>query len=111
MADPFSVVSGVAGLVSLGISIYNGFNKYLEAVKGRDEDIIKVTQRVRLLESTIEALQGCERRLDGKYQKSVTTVAMCVQLCGSELRELETIVKEVQSHSTSSNHIMNKYHK
>lgn len=108
MADPFSVASGVAGLVSLGISLCNGLHRYLDAVKGRQEDITKVTQRVRLLESTVEALQDCERRLGGRYEKAATTVAVCLQLCGDELRALETTIKGLEPPSTPSNSVMNK---
>ncbi|KAL6412826.1 hypothetical protein AUP68_04035 [Ilyonectria robusta] len=108
MADPLSVASGVAGLVSLGISTCNGLHRYLDAVKGRQEDITKVAQRVRLLESTIEALQDCERRLGGRYERAATTVAVCLQLCGNELRALETTIKALEPPSTPSNSIMNK---
>ncbi|KPM44122.1 hypothetical protein AK830_g2439 [Neonectria ditissima] len=51
MADPFSIASGAAGLISLGLSVCQGLTTYILAVKSHGED-------VRTLEKKINTLQG-----------------------------------------------------
>lgn len=57
MGDPLSVASGVAGLVSLGLSLCNGLHKYFSAIKDRHTDVEFATQTLALLQLNIYIIQ------------------------------------------------------
>lgn len=45
MADPISVAGLVTGVISLGLQVAGGLSNYLDAVKGRSEELHSVKQQ------------------------------------------------------------------
>ncbi|XXG99883.1 Ornithine decarboxylase [Hypoxylon texense] len=96
--DPFSVATGAAGLVSLGLTVSGGLIQYCRDYQSRDADLAQLSQRAQELESFLTliekrttgpqgpdgdihtALQGCRdvsdaclqdfKRLNDKYANS-----------------------------------------
>ncbi|RSL72525.1 hypothetical protein CEP51_011877 [Fusarium floridanum] len=74
MSDPFSIASGSAGLVSLGLTLCKGLAEYISAVKGHGEDVRHVEQKLNnlqmflgIIETTLQDLtrsQGIHLPID-----------------------------------------------
>ncbi|KAJ4220769.1 hypothetical protein NW760_011935 [Fusarium oxysporum] len=84
MADPLSIASGVAGLVSLGLTLCNGLHNYLSAVKDRYSDIETATQGLALLQSNICIIQS-----------TANGVNLGLRNCETQLRALENFVEDL----------------
>lgn len=79
MSDPFSIASGSAGLVSLGLTLCKGLAEYISAVKSHGEDVRNLETKLNTLQMFLAAvdatlkelphLQGC--RLPGDVVKVV----------------------------------------
>ena len=96
MAEPLSVASGVAGIVSLGITLCKSIYNYLEDFKSRGADIASASERTKALELTIASLQQCAERLDGQH---ASFVASFVRSCESELAVLAGILNRYRPES------------
>ncbi|WAO94302.1 Hypothetical protein NCS54_01188000 [Fusarium falciforme] len=70
MSDPFSIASGSAGLVSLGLTLCKGLAEYVSAVKSHGEDVRNLETKLKNLQMFLAAvnatlkelphLQGCQ---------------------------------------------------
>ncbi|KAI8657986.1 hypothetical protein NCS57_01178900 [Fusarium keratoplasticum] len=79
MSDPFSIASGSAGLVSLGLTLCKGLAEYISAIKSHGEDVRNLETKLNTLQMFLAAvdttlkelphLQGC--RLPGDVVKLV----------------------------------------
>ncbi|KAK2488323.1 hypothetical protein H9L39_02250, partial [Fusarium oxysporum f. sp. albedinis] len=89
MADPLSIASGVAGLVSLGLTLCNGLHNYLSAVKDRYSDIETATQGLALLQSNICIIQSSTLKLSHRHALAANGVNLGLRNCETQLRALE----------------------
>ncbi|OKP00892.1 hypothetical protein PENSUB_7473 [Penicillium subrubescens] len=56
MADPLSIASGIAGLLSFGIQVTQSLVNFYNTYRDRDSDLAKVTQNLDNLQSSFEPL-------------------------------------------------------
>ncbi|RSL80788.1 hypothetical protein CEP52_017324 [Fusarium oligoseptatum] len=57
MSDPFSIASGSAGLVSLGLTLCKGLAEYISAIKGHGEDVRHVEQKLNNLQMVLGIIE------------------------------------------------------
>ncbi|EXK81791.1 hypothetical protein FOQG_13863 [Fusarium oxysporum f. sp. raphani 54005] len=95
MADPLSIASGVAGLVSLGLTLCNGLHNYLSAVKDRYSDIEAATQGLALLQSNICIIQSSTLKLGHRHALAANGVNLGLRNCETQLRALENFVEDL----------------
>ncbi|KAF5602519.1 pyruvate decarboxylase [Fusarium pseudocircinatum] len=74
MADPLSIASGVAGFVSLGLTLCGGLHNYFDAVKDCHQDIETASQNLDLLQSNIFIIQSSTLKLGHRHALSANGV-------------------------------------
>jgi hypothetical protein len=102
MADPLSVASGVAGLVSLGLTLCNGLHTYFSAIKDRHSDIDTATQSLALLQSNICIIQSSTLKLGHRHALAANGVNAGLKNCETQLKALEAFVKDLNNAENSS---------
>ncbi|SCV48335.1 uncharacterized protein FFB14_10325 [Fusarium fujikuroi] len=95
MADPLSIASGVAGLVSLGLTICSGLHNYFSAVKDRHRDIETASQSLTLLQSNIFIIQTSTLKLGQRHALSANGVNQGLANCESQLMALQQMMLDL----------------
>jgi hypothetical protein len=94
MADPLSIASGVAGLVSLGLTLCGGLHDYFSAVKDRHRDIETASQSLNLLQSNI-IIQSSTLKLGHRHALSANGVNQGLTNCESQLMTLQQMMLDL----------------
>ncbi|KAJ6101889.1 NACHT nucleoside triphosphatase [Penicillium sp. IBT 16267x] len=92
MADPLSIASGIAGLLSLGIQVTQSLVNFYTAYKDQDTDLAKVTQNLDNLQSLFRSLDvAVEKRRSQAYTRDLLQeVEKAVQKCEEIINELQS---------------------
>lgn len=92
MADPLSIASGTAGLLSLGLQITQSLVKFYTAYKDQDTDLVKVTQNLKSLQTLFIFLNDTveERRSQASTRDLLREVEKVVQKCEEIITELQS---------------------
>ncbi|RDW93627.1 uncharacterized protein DSM5745_00949 [Aspergillus mulundensis] len=104
MGDPFSVSAGVVGVVSLGLTLCQGFLRYYGPWKDYDEEIEGFTTKVDGLQKTLKLLEGFLMpesqvvAVDQFRQLVAENLASCQQVCD----RLDGMLTKCKSSNTSS---------
>lgn len=90
MADPLSIASGIAGLLSLGIQATQSLVDFYTAHKDQDKDVAKITQNLDNLQSVFRALDvAVEERRSQVDTQDFLEVQKAVQKCEEIITELQ----------------------
>lgn len=92
MAEALGIASGVAGIVSLGITICSGLDTYFSAIKDRDDDLKRASDLVNLLRRYIELIRPSASTLSSRHARATDLVALALGSCEAELRALKELV-------------------
>lgn len=95
MGDPFSIATGVAGLVSLGITVCDGLHTYFSATKDRKEDLAIVTQNLALFKFHIFAVQSSASKLGHRHSPAIDGLQLSLINCEIQLGSLQTLLDEL----------------
>lgn len=95
MGDPLSITSGVAGIVSLGLTVYGGLHTYFSALKDRGEDVERACELLSLLGKYVELIRPSAPTLSNQYAQASDLVTMALRLCESELTALERTIDKL----------------
>ncbi|CVK98872.1 uncharacterized protein FMAN_08393 [Fusarium mangiferae] len=95
MGDPFSIATGVAGLVSLGITVCDGLHTYFSATKDRKEDLAIVTQNLALFKFHIFAVQSSASKLGHRHSPAIDGLQLSLINCEMQLGSLQTLLDEL----------------
>ncbi|KAF5695396.1 hypothetical protein FDENT_479 [Fusarium denticulatum] len=95
MGDPFSIATGVAGLVSLGITVCDGLHTYFSAIKDRKDDLAIVTQNVAVFKFQISAVQFSASKLGHRHSPAIDGLQLSLINCEMQLKCLETLLNEL----------------
>ncbi|KAK2685599.1 hypothetical protein QWA68_015471 [Fusarium oxysporum] len=95
MSDPLSTASGIAGLVSLGLTLCNGLHTYFSAIKDRHNDIESAAQSLELRKVYISIVQTTASKLKHHSSLAVGGLYMSLKNCKSELKCLEGLLLEL----------------
>ncbi|KAK4655005.1 hypothetical protein QC762_0071510 [Podospora pseudocomata] len=74
MADALAVSGLAASIISLGIQVGGGIIKYLDVIKGRDENIACIRRLVDSLTENLRILEACSTFLHPSYPVPTTTL-------------------------------------
>ncbi|KAF5574204.1 hypothetical protein FPCIR_13701 [Fusarium pseudocircinatum] len=96
MGDPFSIATGVAGLVSLGITVCDGLHTYFSAIKDRKDDLAIVTQNLALFKFHIFAVQSSASKLGHRHSPAIDGLQLSLINCEMQLRCLESLLNELR---------------
>ncbi|KAK8062984.1 hypothetical protein PG997_015081 [Apiospora hydei] len=90
MADPLSVAGLAAGLVSLGLQVAGGIASYLDAIKGRSDELASVARDfggIRLTLAELESIcshNQAQQNASGKLRR-------CIEACKTDLATFDDI--------------------
>ncbi|KAJ6069108.1 NACHT nucleoside triphosphatase [Penicillium canescens] len=103
MADPLTIASGIAGLLSLGIQVTQSLLSFYTTYKDQDTDLAKVTQKLDNLLGIFRALDIAveERRSQADTQDLLREVEKAVQQCEEIITELQSECREFHEDSTA----------
>ncbi|KAL4793151.1 hypothetical protein BDV19DRAFT_231391 [Aspergillus venezuelensis] len=103
MADPLSVASGVAGLLSLGIQVTQTLFNFYSAYKDQASDLVQITQNLEnllgIFTTLDKALQTRQPRVD--EQELLQTLERSVSACNEVIKELQTECQKFQEEPTT----------
>ncbi|KAF4953233.1 hypothetical protein FGADI_6208 [Fusarium gaditjirri] len=95
MADPLSIASGVAGLVSLGLTLCGGLHNYFSAVRDRHQDIETVARSLDLLQSNLFIIQSSTLKLGHRHALSANGVNQGLANCEPQLVILQQMMLDL----------------
>ncbi|KAK2690673.1 hypothetical protein QWA68_010506 [Fusarium oxysporum] len=95
MADPLSVASGVAGLISLGLTLCGGLHNYFSAVRDRHQDIETAAQSLALLQSNLFIIHSSTLKLGHRHALSANGVNQGLANCESQLVTLQQMMLDL----------------
>ncbi|KAJ5087891.1 hypothetical protein N7456_011507 [Penicillium angulare] len=96
MADPLSIASGAAGLLSLGIQVTQSLVDFYCAYKDQDSDLAKITRN---LESLLNLFQSLEKALEDRQPHTDTLLQEIANVsagCSEIIHELEDEWKKLE---------------
>lgn len=96
MADPLSIASGVAGVVSFGLEVCRGLMEYYDKWKGYDADVTALHNSIDNLAHILTHFE--ERLRTPSYMKpdAVKTVLSNIATCTEGLKRLEAKLHKVK---------------
>ncbi|KAF4454602.1 hypothetical protein F53441_2898 [Fusarium austroafricanum] len=97
MGDPLSISTGIAGLISLGLTLGNGLHTYFGAIKDRHNDIETVQQSLGLLQFNIHTLRSNQSKIGRRHGLAADGLTLGVINCEAQLRSLEVLLNELTS--------------
>ncbi|KAK1848381.1 ankyrin repeat protein [Colletotrichum chrysophilum] len=98
MSDPFSIASGVAGIVSLGLEIVKGLYVYCSTLKDQSSDIARIHNNLSHLHHLLENLR---RQLDvRKFRSDDIIILACIEgrifQCKECIEELKKVADKFE---------------
>ncbi|KAL3473175.1 hypothetical protein BJX99DRAFT_261605 [Aspergillus californicus] len=112
MGDPFSVSAGVAGVVSLGLTLAQGFLKYYGPWKDFDNDIQGFITKT---DGLLQTLQLLSQFVPPENELHIPTDQFCqlvlknLTSCKEACHRLEKILKECKSSTVSNSPFIRKH--
>ncbi|KAJ3571170.1 hypothetical protein NPX13_g5471 [Xylaria arbuscula] len=110
MADPLSVAGLVTGAISLCLQLTGGLIDYLDAVKGRTEDLSSAKRKATQTSSLLLAIRDLYPQLKTSWPASATLVDKHVKSCETELSALHAYLSELSQHPSSGSGLRFKFH-
>ncbi|ENH71343.1 hypothetical protein FOC1_g10006201 [Fusarium oxysporum f. sp. cubense race 1] len=95
MSDPLSIASGVAGLISLGLTVCDSLHTYFSAIKDRKDDIAIITQSLSLFKFHIFAVQSSASKLGNRHSPAIDGLQLSLINCEMQLKCLEALLNKL----------------
>ncbi|KAI0415246.1 hypothetical protein F5X98DRAFT_377021 [Xylaria grammica] len=105
MADPLSIAGLVTGVISLGLQVAGGLSDYLDAVKGRVEELNSAKQEATNMKDLILTIQDLLPQVKGSWPASATMIERHVKSCNTELSALYALLSDLSQSSPSGSGI------
>ncbi|GAW19705.1 hypothetical protein ANO14919_091940 [Xylariales sp. No.14919] len=99
MADPLSIAGLVTGVISLGLQVAGGLSDYLDAVKGRAEELNSAKQEATNMKDLILTIQDLLPQVKGSWPASATMIERHVKSCNTELSALYALLSDLSQSS------------
>ncbi|KAF4471107.1 hypothetical protein FALBO_1974 [Fusarium albosuccineum] len=96
MAEPVGITGTAVGIVSLGLQLYGGISDYLDAVKGRDEDLRHAKKHAKTLQASLRAIDDTIKNVKCDSTVAKDAAEECKSSCETELKALDTLLKDLQ---------------
>ncbi|KAL4941531.1 hypothetical protein BDV06DRAFT_179665 [Aspergillus oleicola] len=102
MADPLSIASGVAGLLSLGIQVTQSLINFYSAYKNQASDLIQISQNLEnllvIFDTLSNALRNRQSRID--EEELLKSINSTIWDCNEVIEELQAECRKFQEKST-----------
>lgn len=104
MADPLSIASGIAGLLSLGIQVTQTLVNFYSSYKDQDTDLANITKNFESLQVTFRSLDVAlrDRRPRAEAQELFKEVEDATQRCEEIIKELHIECQKINKDSATS---------
>ena len=91
MADPLSVATGIAGLISLGIQVTQSLVQFYTSYKGLDGDVARITGNLESLHDIFGFLQSAlkTRTFRRDEQDLIKNIESSISKCTDLIQELQ----------------------
>ncbi|KAI1360874.1 hypothetical protein F5Y08DRAFT_316274 [Xylaria arbuscula] len=99
MADPLSVAGLATGAISLGLQVAGGLSDYLDAVKGRSEDLKSAKEGATEMRDLLLTIQDLLPRIESNWPAPATIVKRHITSCRVELGALQALLSELSQPS------------
>ncbi|KAF5603192.1 uncharacterized protein FSUBG_7416 [Fusarium subglutinans] len=83
------------GIISFGLQLYTGLSEYLDAVKGREEDLLGAKNNAKTLQCSLKAIEDTMSQVNGNAMAQ-DAVEECKSSCESELKALYKLLNDLQ---------------
>lgn len=105
MADPLSIAGLATSVISLGLQVAGGLSDYLDAVKGRPEELRSAKQQTTHMKDLILTVQDLLPQVKTSWPTSATSIECHVQSCNAEISALSALLSELSQPASSSSGI------
>ncbi|KAL4922626.1 hypothetical protein BDW62DRAFT_196630 [Aspergillus aurantiobrunneus] len=106
MVEPFSIASGAAGVVSLGLTVCQGFVAYYGPFTAFSSETNNLVTKAKGLSATLELLQSRLKALQNPLNPNLThelqLVADRIDDCGKELRSLSKALNRCRGYDATA---------
>ncbi|SCV48891.1 uncharacterized protein FFB14_10588 [Fusarium fujikuroi] len=96
MAEPVGITGTAVGILSFGLQLYTGISEYLDAVKGRDEDLQSAKQYAKMLRDNLVSIEVAISAIGSEYTAARYAIERCKSSCETELKGLEVLLLELK---------------
>ncbi|TRX95690.1 hypothetical protein FHL15_003244 [Xylaria flabelliformis] len=108
MADPLSVTGVVLGVISLGLQVAGGLSDYLDAVRGRTEELNSAKQQAAEMKDLLLTIKDLFPQVEKNWPAPAALVERHVKSCNMELSALHVLLSEISQPSPSSSSIRSR---
>lgn len=96
MAEAIGLAASAAGLLSLGLQVYDGIASYIHDFNGRGSDLSAISTRAENLKASIRELQQTLPRITSKHSVGGTAAIPALRTADAELQALKSFLDELQ---------------
>ncbi|CVL03497.1 uncharacterized protein FMAN_15162 [Fusarium mangiferae] len=96
MAEPVGITGTAVRIVSFGLQLYTGISEYLDAVKGRDEDLQSAKQYAKMLRDNLVLIEVAISAIGSEYTMAKYAIEQGKSSCEIELKALEALLQELK---------------
>lgn len=100
--DPFTVVTGSAGLLSTGITVCHGLISYCRSYRSREEDLSGLQHNAEQLKTQLQLLENRHETAPSKDQNFRDAMHECITTCRKCLIDLGQLSEKYSPPSTGS---------
>ncbi|KAI0801610.1 hypothetical protein GGR55DRAFT_701407 [Xylaria sp. FL0064] len=101
MVDPLSIAGLVTGVISLGLQVAGGLSDYLDAVKGRTEELRSAKRQATEMKELLLTIKDLLPQVENTFPKSAIMIKRHVNSCDAELSALHALLSELSQPSSS----------
>ncbi|KAI0551498.1 hypothetical protein F4679DRAFT_538184 [Xylaria curta] len=105
MADPLSVAGLVFGVISFGLQVTGGLSDYLDAVRGRTEELNSAKQQALQMKDLLLTIRDLFPQVNKNWPAPAALIERHVKSCDTELSALYTLLSELSQPASSSSGI------
>ncbi|KAI1748981.1 hypothetical protein F4782DRAFT_338738 [Xylaria castorea] len=105
MADPLSIAGLVTGVISLGLQVVGGLSDYLDAVKGRAEELSSAKRQTTNMKDLLLVIEDLLPQVKNTRPTSATSLERHIQSCNTEISALYVLVSKLSQPASSSSGI------
>ncbi|KAF3000519.1 hypothetical protein E8E14_007288 [Neopestalotiopsis sp. 37M] len=106
MAEAFGLAASAAGIVSLGLQVYEGVASYVEGVKDRKPELSAISKQANALQAVVKTLQVAAPRIDATLTNNELPLFSSLKTVEEELWALKLFLNSLQDVSGQSSKIV-----
>ncbi|KAK9779110.1 hypothetical protein AB5N19_06527 [Seiridium cardinale] len=108
MAEAFGLIASAAGIMSLGLQVYEGVASYIEGVKDRKPDLSAISRQANILQDIVNALQLAAPQIDAILKINGSPLLSSLKTVEGELWALKLFLGSLQDVSSEPPNIASR---